>query len=145
MVQMESNNSSSEKPVSKQVKKKTVKIVDQSADNVDIYSDEELQSLRLKIRELREFYKSLLIYGIVCVFSIIVWLSMGAGVFWPIWVILGCGINVGLKALTLGQLPWVEEFFPFLGSKWEDEQFERTLSNKIVHVSKDDKQNEDEA
>ncbi|MDP3371786.1 MAG: 2TM domain-containing protein [Candidatus Paracaedibacteraceae bacterium] len=136
---MEPNNSSVENSISKQTKKKTIKDIEQFIDSVDAYPDEELRCLRLKIRELREFYKSLLIYGIVCVLSIIVWLSMGAGVFWPIWVILGCGINVGLKALTLGQLPWVEECFPFLGSKWEDDQFEKNISSKAFCVSKEDK------
>ena len=92
-------------------------------------SKEDEQFAREKLRELKKFYTDLLIYGVVCVCSIIVWLSMGAGTFWPIWVIIGCGIDVGLKAISLGQIPMLEEFFPFLSNTWEESQLEKIMNH----------------
>lgn len=131
---MESHNIDEIK--SKTKSNKASKTTDNKSYLIDLCSVEEVENIRLKIRELKEFYTNLLIYGMVCVLSIIVWLSMGAGVFWPIWVILGCGINVGLKAVALGQLPWFEEFFPFLGEKWEEDQFEKGLHEKSYNSVK---------
>jgi hypothetical protein len=91
------------------------------------------QYARIKLRELKKFYTDLLIYGVVCICSIIVWLSMGAGTFWPIWVIIGCGINIGLRAITLGQVPMLEEFFPFLGNTWEEAQLEKVLNRPVSY------------
>ena len=95
----------------------------------NVTSKEDEQFAREKLRELKKFYTDLLIYGVVCVCSIIVWLSMGAGTFWPIWVIIGCGIDVGLKAISLGQIPMLEEFFPFLSNTWEESQLEKIMNH----------------
>lgn len=122
-----------EKSKRKSVKDKTLNsemFKPAQSDNLsdDMASAEEEQFARTKLRELKKFYTDLLIYGVVCLCSIIVWLSMGAGTFWPIWVIIGCGINIGLRAITLGQIPMLEEFFPFLGNTWEETQLEKVLN-----------------
>jgi hypothetical protein len=122
-----------EKLKKKNIKEKSVKSGVSKAAQIDkvcdgVASAEDEQYARTKLRELKKFYTDLLIYGVVCICSIIVWLSMGAGTFWPIWVIIGCGINVGLRAITLGQVPMLEEFFPFLGNTWEESQLEKVLN-----------------
>jgi hypothetical protein len=83
-----------------------------------------LEDLRHRLRELKDFYTNLLIYAVICVLSILVWLSTGMGTFWPIWVILGYGITVGLKAIKLGQIPGLNDFFPFLSDDWEEQQLQ---------------------
>ncbi|MES2252651.1 MAG: 2TM domain-containing protein [Pseudomonadota bacterium] len=112
----------------KSIKRETAKMAVRSNEYDLTSSVQDEQFARAKLRELKKFYTDLLIYGVVCACSIIVWLSMGAGIFWPIWVIIGCGIDVGLKAISLGQVPWLEEFFPFLGSTWEESQLEKVLN-----------------
>lgn len=96
--------------------------------------------LRVYLRALKEFYTNLLIYAVVCFLSLLVWLSMGGGVFWSIWVLLGCGINVALQAVQLDQIPHLRHYFPFLNSSWEQEQFDKTtdsLFSGTVHSDAD--------
>lgn len=131
----------------KSVKDKTINsemFKSAQSDNLsdDIVSAEEEQFARNKLRELKKFYTDLLIYGVVCLCSIIVWLSMGAGTFWPIWVIIGCGINIGLRAITLGQIPMLEEFFPFLGNAWEETQLEKVLNRSTRSSSAEERYSE---
>lgn len=127
-----------EKSKKKSTKEKSVKGEISKAAQIDevcdgMYSAEDEHYARTKLRELKKFYTDLLIYGVVCICSIIVWLSMGAGTFWPIWVIIGCGINIGLRAITLGQIPMLEEFFPFLGNAWEESQLEKILNRPSTY------------
>ncbi len=127
-----------EKIKKKSVKEKSVKSAISKAAQIDdvydaVVSEEDEQHARAKLRELKKFYTDLLVYGVVCACSIIVWLSMGAGTFWPIWVIIGCGINVALKGISLGQIPLLEEFFPFLGNSWEESQLEKVLNRSNDH------------
>ncbi len=89
--------------------------------------------LRVYLRALKEFYTNLLIYGVVCCLSFIVWLSMGGGVFWPIWVLLGCGINVALQAIRLDQIPHLRHYFPFLSASWEQDQFDKTTDSSSLN------------
>lgn len=122
-------NNTKEKPI--KVEKSKHAYIDKINDDVTTVDDE--QYARTKLRELKKFYTDLLIYCVVCICSIIVWLSMGAGKFWPIWVIIGCGINIGLRAITLGQVPMLEEFFPFLGNAWEEAQLEKVLNRPVTY------------
>ena len=137
------------KSKNKQEKKKLLKT--EAIQNVHVESESDItmlvqteQEVRFKLRELKEFYTNLLTYGVTCVCSILVWLFMGCGVFWPIWVIIGCGISVALKAISLGQIPMLEEFFPFLGATWEENQLEKVLNKPVgctsvetIHESSD--------
>ena len=90
------------------------------------------QVIRQRVRELKTFYANLTIYGCVCAFCILVWMCMGFGVFWPIWVILGCGIAAGLEGFRLEQLPHLENFLPFLKKNWEEEQVRKILPTALV-------------
>ncbi len=86
--------------------------------------------VRRKVRALRAFYTNLAIYSVVCAASIFAWLMMGAGPFWPIWVIFGCGAAAVLQALSLGHLPMVEEMLPFLKPEWEEAQVKLLMAEK---------------
>ena len=89
--------------------------------------------LRKKIHALKTFYTNLFIYATVCVACIIIWLSMGGGAFWPIWVIFGCGLAAILQAVSLGQIPKLHELFPFLSPSWEEEQVKHQLEKNGNH------------
>lgn len=86
--------------------------------------------VRRKVRSLRAFYTNLAIYSVVCAASVFAWLMMGAGPFWPIWVIFGCGAAAVLQALSLGHLPMVEEMLPFLKPEWEESQVKLLMAEK---------------
>ena len=133
-----------EKLKKKSIKEKSVKSEASKSAHINnvcsgIASAEDEQYARTKLRELKKFYTDLLIYGVVCLCSIIVWLSMGAGTFWPIWVIIGCGINIGLRAITLGQVPMLEEFFPFLSNKWEESQLDKVLNRQNTYDASEER------
>ena len=91
---------------------------------------------RQRLRELKEFYTNLLIYGAVCASAILVWLSMGMGPFWPIWVVIGCGITIALKGISLGQIPQLDIIFPFLNDEWEEKQFHMNQNESISPLVK---------
>ena len=84
-------------------------------------------SLRKHVQALKAFYTNLVIYAVVCVACIIIWISMGGGPFWPIWVIFGFGLGAILQGASLGQIPKVHEFLPFLNPAWEEEQVQALL------------------
>lgn len=101
--------------------------------------------VRKKIHALKTFYTNLFIYTAVCIACIIIWMSMGGGAFWPIWVIFGCGLAAVLQAVSLGQIPKLHELFPFLSPSWEDEQVKHQLEkankrkNSDEHFKREDK------
>lgn len=86
------------------------------------------QELKKRIRALREFYQSLVIYGLVNAGLIIVWAVSGGGYFWPIWVIVGWGLGLGISAVSLGLLPQLGSLFPVFSPEWEDEQLRKHMS-----------------
>lgn len=93
-------------------------------------------SIRKRIQALKSFYTNLVIYAFVCIACIVIWISMGAGPFWPIWVIFGCGLSAVLQGVTLGQIPQLQEFLPFLSPEWEEEQVKKmSKKQKTADVS----------
>jgi hypothetical protein len=88
------------------------------------------EEIRQKIHKLKVFYTNLLIYGVICFSAIIVWVSMGCGPFWPVWVILACGFSSALQAADLGKFPRLYSLFPFLQKEWENEQIQDMIKKK---------------
>lgn len=82
--------------------------------------------IRERIRELKEYYTNLVIYGVVVLACLIIWMTTG-GPFWPIWVIVALGAVSLLKGIRLGLFPKLSEVFPFLKSDWEEEQIRVAL------------------
>ncbi|MBW8308509.1 MAG: 2TM domain-containing protein [Candidatus Paracaedibacteraceae bacterium] len=87
-------------------------------------------TIRERIRELKEYYTNVVIYGVVIFACLIIWMTTG-GPFWPIWVIVALGAVALLKGIRLGLFPKLSEIFPFLRSDWEEEQIRRALEEKI--------------
>lgn len=98
-------------------------------------SDSE-NNIRERIRELKDYYTNLVIYGVVVLTCLIVWLTTG-GPFWPIWVIVALGSVALIKGIRLGLFPKLSELFPFLRPDWEDEQVRVALDeSKDVKAEK---------
>lgn len=83
--------------------------------------------VRDHVHKLRRFYTDALIYAVVNFGLILIWLISGAGYFWPIWVIVGWGIGLGVHAFSLGLIPQMNAMVPFMTAKWEDEQVRRLM------------------
>ncbi len=83
--------------------------------------------IRQRVKNLREFYRHLTVYGIVNLGLILIWAISGAPYFWPIWVLFGWGIGIGLQAVSLGLVPVIEDILPFFSPKWEEQQVKKML------------------
>lgn len=57
--------------------------------------------LEAHVERLKAFYNQFYSYLIVMVFCFLVWLLSGAGYIWPVWVALGWGIPLFLRASKL--------------------------------------------
>lgn len=77
------------------------------------------------VRKLRRFYTDALIYGVVNLGLILIWAISGGGYFWPIWVIIGWGIGLGVHAFSLGLIPQIDVMVPFMTPEWEEEEVRR--------------------
>ncbi|WP_010302670.1 2TM domain-containing protein [Candidatus Odyssella thessalonicensis] len=86
-------------------------------------------NIRERIRELKEYYTNLIIYGVVIFACLIIWLTTG-GAFWPIWVMVALGSVALLKGIRLGLFPKMSELFPFLRPDWEEVQIKAALEEK---------------
>lgn len=95
----------------------------------------EEEKIREQVRELRSFYTNILIFSGVSILSILAWLLSGGGKFWPIWVLIGSGLAVGLQAFRLGMMPILEEWFPFLTTAWEEQKTAALLKNSDKSVA----------
>lgn len=88
----------------------------------------ELQA-REHVKKLRRFYTDALIYGAVNLGLVLIWAIAGGGYFWPIWVIVGWGIGLGVHAFSLGLLPQIEVMIPFMTPKWEEDEVKRLMKS----------------
>jgi hypothetical protein len=86
------------------------------------------------VNKLRRFYTDALIYAVVNLGLILIWAISGGGYFWPIWVIIGWGIGLGVHAFSLGLMPQVNAMAPFLTPEWEEREVRRLM--KAEHKGK---------
>lgn len=83
--------------------------------------------VREHVRKLRRFYTDALIYAVVNLGLILIWAISGGGYFWPIWVIIGWGIGLGVHAFSLGLIPQMNAMVPFMTAEWEDQEVRRLM------------------
>jgi hypothetical protein len=83
--------------------------------------------VREHVHKLRRFYTDVLIYVVVNIGLILVWAVSGGGYFWPIWVIIGWGIGIGVHAFSLGLIPQMNAMVPFMTAEWEDQEVRRLM------------------
>jgi hypothetical protein len=95
--------------------------------------------VRDHVRKLRRFYTDVMIYGVVNLGLILIWAISGGGYFWPIWVIIGWGIGLGIHAFSLGLIPQMTAMVPFMTSEWEDQEVRRLMETGYKHKSKEEK------
>lgn len=87
------------------------------------------------VRYLKNFYGELSVYILVVTISLIVWLLMGGGYFWPLWIILIWGVVLLLKASRLHVVnPFLyetahkfREKLPFIRPQWQEEKVHEIL------------------
>lgn len=74
-------------------------------------SEQVLRDLAVsQLKKKRGFRAHLFVYGAVNVALVFIWAAAGAGVFWPIFPIVGWGIGVGVNAWDVyGRKPISEE------------------------------------
>jgi hypothetical protein len=88
------------------------------------------EKIEQRVREVKGFYINLTVYIAVFIGCIVAWMAMGGGAFWPIWVLLGCGVAAFAEGLRLGMLPILSEILPFLRDDWEETK-KKELMKKI--------------
>ncbi len=95
--------------------------------------------VRKYVHKLRRFYTDVLIYGVVNLGLILIWAISGAGYFWPIWVIIGWGIGLGVHAFSLGLIPQMNAMIPFMTAEWEDQEVRRLMEAGHTENGKEEK------
>jgi hypothetical protein len=95
--------------------------------------------VREHVRKLRRFYSDALIYGVVNLGLILIWAISGGGYFWPIWVIIGWGIGLGIHAFSPGLIPQMNAMVPFMTAEWEDQEVKRLMQAGSKSKDKEEK------
>ena len=91
---------------------------------------------RIYVHKLRQFYTDVLIYGAVNLGLVLIWALSGGGYFWPIWVIVGWGIGLGVHAFSLGLLPQLDAALPFMAAEWEEQEVRRLMEKESKEKEK---------
>ena len=91
------------------------------------YSEDDMKSARKRVKELRHFYRHLVLYGVIILFlHIINWMT--SSYYWAIWPTLGWGIAIVLHAARHMNI------FPFLNEEWEERKVQEILAKKKGQV-----------
>ena len=77
------------------------------------------------VANLKSFYMKVICYGLIVIFLTVVNWMTSPGYYWVVWVALGMGLALALKAVK------VFELVPFLGADWEKKQVEKRLGRPL--------------
>lgn len=93
-------------------------------------AQEKETDIRARVRDLKKFYVDLTLFGAVNVGLILIWAISGGGYFWPIWVFVGWGIGLVLRAISMGMIPALADLVPFFDEQWEEQQVKKLMGQK---------------
>ena len=86
---------------------------------------------RQYVQGLKDLYVNISVYAVVSGISLLVWLCLGGGGFWPIWVFLAFGLATVLQGWAIGSIKKLEEILPFLKPEWEEQQLKKLLKQPV--------------
>ena len=85
---------------------------------------ERYQKARKRVKEIKGFYRHLLIFSIVMIGIIYINLKYTPEVLWFIWVIIGSGIPLVLHGMKVFNL------FPFFNTNWEEKKIKQFMEEE---------------
>jgi len=84
--------------------------------------------IRMDVCRKRSLYTRCLIFGFMSIFSMLIWLITGFGMFWPIWVMAGFILTIFVEALQICSLGCFRRWFSFLTPEWEKCEVDRCMN-----------------
>lgn len=90
--------------------------------------DDREYCIRMDVCRKRSLYTRCVIFGFMTIFSVFVWLIIGMGFFWPIWVAAAFILTIFVESLQISSFPCVRRWFSFLTPEWEDAEVNHYLN-----------------
>ena len=84
--------------------------------------------VRMDVCRKRSLYTRCVIFGFMSVFSVLILLITGMGMFWPIWVVAAFILTVFVESLQICSFRCVRRWFNFLTPEWECSEVNRCLN-----------------
>ncbi len=84
--------------------------------------------VRMDVCRKRSLYTRCVIFGFMSVFSLLIWLVTGMGMFWPIWVVAAFILTIFVESLQICSFRCVRRWFNFLTPEWENCEVDRCLN-----------------
>lgn len=84
--------------------------------------------VRMDVCRKRSLYTRCVVFGFMSVFSVLIWLITGMGMFWPIWVVAAFILTIFVESLQICSFRCVRRWFNFLTPEWENQEVERCLN-----------------
>lgn len=92
--------------------------------------------VRMDVCRKRSLYTRCVIFGFMSIFSALIWLITGMGMFWPIWVVSAFVLTIFVESLQICSFSCVRRWFNFLTPEWENTEVNRCLNvNCYVNCS----------
>ena len=84
--------------------------------------------IRMDVCRKRSLYTRCIIFGFMSIFSMLIWLVTGMGMFWPIWVMAAYILTVFVESLQICSLGCFRNWFCFLTPEWEHNEVNRCMN-----------------
>jgi ABC-type transport system involved in cytochrome bd biosynthesis fused ATPase/permease subunit len=91
---------------------------------------ERYQKAQKRVKEIKGFYRHLLVFSIVMMGMIFINVKYTPGHFWSIWVILSSGIPLIIHAIKVFKL------IPFFSSNWEEKKIKQFIEEEESNKNK---------
>jgi hypothetical protein len=102
--------------------------------------------VRRYVRELRLFYKEVLVAAVIFVFCLVAWMATG-GSFWPVWVFFAFSVKIAIRAVAVGVVnkkACLTKFTSFLSQEWEEKQVDKYIKSYEAKRFRDDAEEDEE-